>query len=179
MLKANDAVLVVVDVQGKLATLMHEKEKFYHAVVQMIKGARVLDIPIFWNEQLPDKLGETIPIVREALQGQSPLVKKTFSCCGNPDFSEQLEASGRKQILLVGMESHVCVYQTARDLLAQGYEVYLITDAISSRSAENRGIGIEAMVNAGAKSACVEMVLFEMLEVAQGDKFKVCLQIVK
>jgi len=179
MLTASQAVLVVVDVQGKLATLMYDKEKFFANVVRMIKGAGVLNIPIIWNEQLPDKLGPTIPEVTEAMGKALPLVKKTFSCCGNDEFNAQLKSTGRRQVLLVGMESHVCVYQTAVDLLRDGFDVYLIADAISSRFAETRQIGIEAMLAAGARIACVEMVLFEMLGTAEGEAFRQCIKIVK
>ena len=179
MLTAENATLVVVDVQGKLATLMHRKEEFYENVVRMIEGAKVLDIPILWNEQLPDKLGETIPQIKEALAGQSPLIKKAFSCCGNPDFVSHLEKTGRKQVLLVGMETHVCVYQTALDLLQAGYEVYLVSDAVSSRSLDNKKVGIHAITAAGAKITSVEMALFEMLKLAEGDQFKKCIKIVK
>jgi nicotinamidase-related amidase len=147
--------------------------------VRMIKGAQVLDIPIIWNEQLPDKLGTTIPEVREALKEASPLVKNTFSCCGNDTFSHQLGALDREQVLLVGMETHVCVYQTAIDLLEAGYEVYLVADAVSSRSLENKQIGIEAIRDAGAKLTSVEMCLFETLGVAEGERFRQIINIVK
>jgi len=179
MLTVEDAVLVIVDVQGKLATLMYEKEKFYDNVVRMIKGAQVMDLPILWNEQLPEKLGETIDPIKEVLPGQKPLVKKSFSCCGNDQFMKKLKAAGRSQVLLVGMETHVCVYQTAQDLLNDGYEVYLVADAVSSRSQENKETGIRAMTARGAKITCVEMALFEMLHTAEGDRFKQCIKIVK
>ena len=179
MLKQEKAVLVVVDVQGKLATLMYDKDNFYDNVVRMIKGAQVLELPIIWNEQLPDKLGETVEPVKQALAGQKLFVKKSFSCCGNPEFMKALEATGRRQVILVGMESHVCVYQTARDLLNGGYEVYLAVDAVSSRSPENKETGIRSMTALGAKLTCVEMALFEMLVIAEGDRFKQCIKIVK
>jgi len=179
MLKIENTILVLIDIQGKLATLMHNREAFYENVVRIIRGAQVLEMPIIWNEQLPDKLGPTIDPVKEALAGDSPLVKSTFSCCGNDDFTCQLDISGRKQVLLAGMESHVCVYQTALDLLAAGYEVYLVADAISSRTLENKQIGIEAMVAAGARISSVEMALFELLGVAEGDRFKQIIKIVK
>ncbi len=179
MLKAENAALVVVDVQGKLATLMHEKESFFAAVGKMIQGVQLLDIPVLWNEQLPDKLGDTIPELKEILGETKPLIKSSFSCCGNPDFMSALKAAGRKQVLLVGMETHVCVYQTAMDLMRAGYEVYLIADAVSSRTLENKRIGIDAMVNAGALIASVEMVIFEMLVEAKGDKFRQAIKIVK
>jgi len=179
MLITSDAVLVIVDVQGRLATLMYQKDEFYANVVRIIKGALALDIPVLWNEQLPDKLGDTIPEIKEALSGRQPLVKSTFSCCGNETFNEQLLQSGRRQVLLAGMETHVCVYQTAVDLLDKGYEVYLVADAVSSRFKENKEIGIQAIRDMGARITSVEMALFEMLKVAEGDQFKQVIKIVK
>lgn len=179
MLKAEQAVLVIVDVQGRLASLMHNKDDFFKNVRRMIDGAKVLNIPILWNEQLPDKLGKTVPEVADGLQGMAPLEKSSFSCCGNPAFLSRLKESGRRQILLVGMETHVCVYQTVLDLIPAGYEVHLVVDAVSSRSPENRQIGIEAMRDLGARITSVEMSLFEIQGVAEGEKFKQIIQIVK
>jgi len=179
MLRKDDAVLVIIDVQGRLASLMYRKEEFFENVVRIIKGAQVLGIPIIWNEQLPDKLGSTIPQVKDALKDHLPLVKHTFSCCDNGDFMSRLAETGRRQALLAGMETHVCVYQTAIGLLPAGYEVYLVADAVSSRTAENKQIGIEAVKSAGGKITSVEMALFEMLKVAEGDQFKQIIQIVK
>ncbi len=179
MLKTENAVLVVIDVQGKLATLMHNRDEFYKNIVRMIEGAKVLDIPVLWNEQLPDKLGTTIPEIKSVLEGAAPLVKKTFSCCGNKDFVTQLKGLKRKQVLLVGMETHVCVYQTAQDLLAEGYEVFLVADAVSSRSLENKQIGLSTMKDLGARITNVEMALFEMLQTAEGDQFKQVIRIIK
>lgn len=179
MLKIEKTVLVLVDVQGKLATLMYNKEEFFSNVIKLIKGAKALELPIIWNEQLPDKLGPTIPEIRELLSGLAPLDKNTFSCCGNSEFSAKLESTGRKQVLLAGMETHVCVYQTAIDLMSLGYDVYLIADAVSSRTLRNIELGIEAMKNAGAKITCVEMALFEILRKAKGEMFKEIIGIVK
>ncbi len=179
MLSKDDAVLVVIDVQGRLATLMHDRETFFTNVVRMIKGARALGVPILWTEQLPDKLGETLPQIKEQLDGVELLVKKTFSCCGDGGFPARLKATGRRQVLVVGMETHVCVYQTAMDLLRDGYQVHLVTDAVSSRIPSNRELGIQVIKEAGARLTSVEMALFEMLVVAQGDEFKQVIQIVK
>jgi len=179
MLKADQAVLVVVDVQGRLASLMYQKDEFYRNVRRMIEAAKVLDIPILWNEQLPDKLGNTVPEVAEALAGMTPLVKSSFSCCGNDNFMARLKPLRRKQVLLVGMETHVCVYQTVLDLIPLGFEVHLVSDAVSSRSLDNKQAGINAIRDLGACVTSVEMCLFEMLRVAQGDKFKQIIQIVK
>ena len=179
MLDKNKVSLVIVDIQGKLAQLMYEKELFFANVGRMIKGARLLEFPIFWNEQVPDKLGETVLEVKEYLTDMNPMVKKTFSCCGNPDFVSVLKGSGRKQVLLVGMETHICVLQTARDLLNEGYEVHLVTDAVSSRFKSNKKLGIEVMKDLGCKLTSVEMALFEMFNVAEGDTFREMIKIVK
>jgi nicotinamidase-related amidase len=179
MLKMDNAVLVIVDVQGKLATLMYNREEFFANIVKMAQGAWELGLPILWNEQLPDKLGPTIPQLKDVLKGMEPLVKSTFSCCDNENFMNKLKATNCRQILLAGMETHVCVYQSAEDLIADGYEVYLVADAVSSRKLEDKQIGIEAIKALGAHLTSVEMCLFEMLRVAKGDKFKKIIKIVK
>ncbi|MFN8457006.1 MAG: hydrolase [Anaerolineae bacterium] len=180
MLNLNNTALVVIDVQGKLAQVMHGKEALFENLQKLIKGVQVLELPIIWNEQLPEKLGPTTPEVAELLaHSTQPIPKSSFSCCGNPPFMAALQATGRKQILLTGIESHVCVYQTCLDLLNQGYEVQVVTDAVSSRTAENRQLGLERMQAAGATPTSTEMALFELLRVAEGLKFKEITKIVK
>ncbi len=180
MLQTNNTTLVVIDVQGKLAQVMHGKEALFENLQKLIKGVQVLGLPIIWNEQLPEKLGPTIPEVAELLaHSTQPIPKSSFSCCGNPPFLAALQAGGRKQILLTGIESHVCVYQTCLDLLDQGYEVQVVTDAVSSRTAENRQLGLERMQAAGATPTSTEMALFELLRAAEGPKFKEIARIVK
>lgn len=179
MLTTDNSVLVVVDVQGKLAQLMHDKDVVYANIERMIKGAQLLEIPILWTEQYPEGLGATIPQLAQLMLGNAPLVKDTFSCCGDEKFANALKSSGRKQVMLTGIETHVCVYQTARDLLADGFVVELIVDAVSSRTAANRQLGIERMKDLGAGVMSTEMTLFELLRVAKGDKFKEVLRIVK
>lgn len=179
MLNRNNTILVVIDVQGKLATLMHNRDIFVENTSRIIKGCQTLQIPIIWNEQLPDKLGETVPQIKDILAGNSPLIKNTFSCVGNKAFVQKLNELDRRQVLLVGMETHVCVYQTAIDLLELGFDIFLVADCISSRSIENKQIGIEAITAAGARITSVEMALFEMLRVAEGDDFRQVSKIVK
>ena len=179
MLDIENSVLVVIDIQGKLASLMYQKEKFFENAVKMIKGARVLDMPIIWNEQLPDKLGPTIPEIKDVLSDLEPLPKSSFSCCRNPAFMQKLMELDRDCVFLTGMETHICVYQTALDLMESDYDVSLVADAVSSRTMENKQIGIEAIKDCGADITSVEMALFEMLEVAEGDKFKRIIEIVK
>jgi len=179
MLQKENAVLVVIDVQGKLATLMHKHKRLFENVNRMIDGAKALNIPIVWTEQIPDKLGATVEVVKEHLEGVELLTKNTFSCCGGPGFNEKLDQLGKTQILVCGIETHVCVYQTCIDLLNNGKEVHLVTDAVSSRFKNNYYLAVEKIKDAGAVMTSVEMALFEMLKVAEGDEFKKVIQIVK
>ncbi|MEE9443327.1 MAG: hydrolase [candidate division Zixibacteria bacterium] len=179
MLKLDNTALAIVDIQGKLAGLMHEKDKLFENAIKMIKGAQVLELPILWNEQVPDKLGETIPQVKKLFAQIRPMSKSSFSCCGNEDFIKALTQTRRKQIIVIGIETHICVYQTVIDLLNASYEVYVAADAVSSRTMENKHIGLTTMKDAGAKITSVEMSLFEILRKAGGDRFKQISKIVK
>ncbi|MFQ5612170.1 MAG: hydrolase [Anaerolineae bacterium] len=179
MLAVENTVLLVVDVQGKLAHLMHGKDALFENLQKIIKGAQVLQVPILWAEQNPDGLGPTIPEVARHLAGAQPISKLSFSCCGSDRFVQALNALNRRQVLVAGIETHVCVYQTTLDLLELGYEVQIVTDAVSSRTAENRQIGLERMKEAGARLTSAETALFELLKVAEGTQFKQILEIVK
>lgn len=179
MLKSENAVLIVIDVQEKLAYKMHEKEALFETLQKIIKGIQVLEIPIIWAEQYPEGLGKTIPEVADLLTDIQPISKRSFSCCDNQAFMQKFKAVNRKQVLIVGIETHVCVYQTAMNLLELGYEIQIVADAVSSRRFEDKKIGLERMRSEGAKLASTEMVLFELLRVAKGEKFKEILKIVK
>jgi nicotinamidase-related amidase len=180
MLTTGNTALLVIDVQGKLAELMHQRETLFANLQRMIKGAQVLGLPLLITEQVPEKLGATRPEIAGLLaEGTEPIHKSSFSCCGNTAFMERFKALGRRQVLLTGIETHICVYQTALDLLDLGYEVQLVTDAVSSRTAENRQIGLERMKEAGATLTTTEMALFELLRAAEGPQFKEITRIVK
>jgi nicotinamidase-related amidase len=180
MLTIDNTTLLVIDVQGKLAELMYQRETLFANLQRMIKGAKVLELPILVTEQVPEKLGPTRPEIAELLtEVVDPIHKTSFSCCGNATFMQQFKALGRRQVLLTGMETHICVYQTAVDLLGLGYEVQVVTDAVSSRTAENRQTGIRRMKAAGAVLTSTEMALFELLRIAEGPQFKEIAKIVK
>ena len=179
MLNSQDVVLVIVDVQGKLAEIMYKKKKLFENLQKMIRGAKVLGIPILWNEQLPEKLGETAPEIKALLTDIEPITKECFSCWGEQNFVAKFKDLNRKQVLLVGIETHVCVYQTAADLLKQGYEVHIVSNAVSSRLKSDKKVGLEKMKDVGAQMTSVEMALFEMLKVAAGPQFKEIIKIVK
>jgi len=179
MLTVENMALLIIDVQSKLAQLMDGRETLVENLQRIIQGAQILGVPIIWTEQNPKGLGPTIPEVAELLSGYRPLTKFSFSCCGDEDFMQELRALNRKQILLAGIETHICIYQTAMDLISLGYEVEVVADAVSSRAGENKRIGLEKIRDGGGRLTSTETALFELLKVAEGEKFKGILQIIK
>jgi len=179
MLATDDTVLLIVDVQGKLAHLMHEKDILVDNIRKTIKGAQVLEIPIIVTEQYPEGLGSTIPEVAGLFENPDTISKTSFSCCGDGRFMQILNDLHPENVLVAGIETHVCVYQTVRDLLKANYAVQIIADAVSSRTKFNKQIGLKKIIKAGAEITSVETVLFEMLREAGGEKFKKILEIVK
>jgi nicotinamidase-related amidase len=179
MLDRNDAVLIIIDIQGNLAQAMYDKENLFVNNVKLIHGFKAFSIPIIITEQIPQKLGLTLTVISQELKGIVPIAKEAFSCWDDRNFKEQLEGLSRRNIFLTGIECHVCVYQTALDLISSGYTVHLVTDAVSSRTQENRQVGIDAIKSAGAHLTSTEMVLFELLRTAADPKFKDIFKIVK
>lgn len=179
MTRERKTAIVIIDVQGKLAEIMQDSDRLFKNIEKLIKGAQLLNIPIIWTEQLPEKLGLTTKRISALLANQKPIVKNEFSCVKNVEFSDLLEKKEYNHFLLCGIETHVCVYQTAKDLIDLGYEVELIADAVSSRTELNRNIGIERITSLGGKITSVEMLLFEKQEIALGDKFRELIKIVK
>jgi nicotinamidase-related amidase len=179
MLKAENAVLVIIDIQEKLARIMNDLERTVKNMQTLIRGIQVFNIPIVVTEQYPHGLGPTIPEIAELLPEIKPIPKVHFSCCDNEDFTRALKATGRKQVLLSGIECHVCVYQTAIDLLKANYEVYAVSDTITTRIPENKPIGLNLMSSSGAVITSSETVLFELLKIAKGEQFKAISQIVR
>ena len=179
MLESKTTILVIIDVQGKLAQIMHDREDLIKNLQILISGAKLLEIPIIWMEQLPDKLGPTIPEIQELLPDMEPIVKDVFSCARNEEFNGRLQELHGHDIILAGIESHVCVYQTAMDLLGQDYAVHVAADAVSSRTDSNKQLGLERMLLEGVVQTSVEMVLFELQGVATGDRFRKLAKLVK
>ena len=179
MLSLENTCLILIDVQGKLAQLMHEKDDLFQNLKVLIKGCRILEVPIIWTEQIPDNLGPTTPELAELLSPDKPISKKSFSCCGEPVFMKALKKASRSQFLITGIETHICVYQTAVDLLQMGHEVQVVVDCVSSRIAKNKEIGIEKIAHYGGTLTTTEMALFELMKVAEGAGFKQIIKIIK
>jgi nicotinamidase-related amidase len=173
------AILLVVDIQERLAAAMAERERVEAGARRLIEGARILGVPVVHTEQYPRGIGPTVAGLREAL-GDRPAVEKiTFDCCREPAFLPPLAAAGRKTVVLCGMETHICVLQTCLGLLERGYGVHVAADAVCSRDAANSRVGLELMRDAGAVVTCTETVLFQLLERAGTPEFKAVQQLVK
>ncbi len=158
---------------------MHEQQETKRNICRVIEGANVLEIPIIWTEQYPAGLGCTLADVAAVMNGTEPLEKISFSCLGDGEITEKLKTYTRSQILVCGIETHICVYQTVQDLLAEGIETHIITDAVMSRHEANHKLGLRKMDEMGAHLTSVEMALFELLGVAEGKQFKAVAQIIK
>jgi len=172
MFEIDKSVVVVIDVQGRLAQLMHDKEDMFHHIRIMIQAAEIMQLPILWLEQYPKGLGHTTEAIAELLNQQKPIEKMSFSAGGCDAFNQALAATGRNQCIVTGIETHVCVYQTVIDLLGQKYQVAVNQQAVSSRLHSNKTLGLQRMQAAGALISSTEMVLFELMRSAEYPHFK-------
>ncbi len=180
MLDRNNTLLVIVDLQQGLLPSIHQYESLLKQSVQLITGALLLDIPIIVTEQYPTRLGITDSSVIETLgKSYQPVVKTTMSIMGEHAFQSALSATGRGQILLCGIEAHVCVYQSAADLRADGHEVHLICDCVSSRKESDKDIALKQMNQLGCCLSTAEMAVFELLKVSGTPEFKEWIKIIR
>lgn len=179
MLEISKTALVVVDVQGKLAELMSGKETLFANIAILIKAANTLGIPIIWCQQAPDALGPTVDQLAELLEDTEPIDKYTFSCCSNLDFFTRIKELKRSHVILAGIEAHICIYQTAMDLMDMEIDVNVIADAVASRTPENKDIALQRLNAEGASLSTTEMALFELLKDAKHPNFKDIAKLVK
>jgi hypothetical protein len=179
MFSIDKTVVLLVDVQGKLARMMYDSKVLFDSLETFIKGMKILGIPIIWMEQIPSKLGSTVIEIKQLMSGESPIPKETFSCCKEPFFMENFEKLSRNQVLITGIETHICVFQTALDLISNGCEVQVVSDCVSSRTKENKSLGLDRIVQAGGLVTSVEMIFFELLQRAQGDQFRQIVKLIK
>ncbi|WP_133405691.1 isochorismatase family protein [Parashewanella tropica] len=172
--------LLIIDVQGKLAHLMQNSHQLHQQISTLIQGTKLLEIPIIWVEQLPDKLGETSPDIKQLLSPEiSPIEKHTFSGWHNDKFQQAVKNANRDNWLLAGIESHICVYQTCKAMQLEGYQTHVVSDAVSSRTQEHKEYGIQMMLRQGALQTNVESALFELQQCANNERFKSLVKLVK
>ena len=163
MLSKNSTGLIVVDVQGKLATLMHESEALIESTTKLVKGAKALNLPILWLEQNPERLGPTVEPIREVLaKDHLPIAKHTFDGCKEPTFKLAVENAKVDTWLVCGIEAHICVYQTAVSLRQMGYRVELVTDCDSSRTPVTKALALARLTANAVGLTAVQLCLFAM-----------------
>lgn len=179
-IKRDETIAVVIDVQEKLFPLIYDNENLSLRAQKLIRGLKVLQIPLLLTEQYPEGIGPTITDIRSLFEENFGIIKKmSFSCCGSNEFTELIRISGKKNILLLGIESHVCVLQTAVDLIADGYNVIIIEDCVSSRSFNDKVTAIKRMRTEGAYISTYESILFELTQTSEAKEFREISKIVK
>lgn len=172
VLNAEDSLLLIVDIQEKLVSVL-EKDVVVKRAAMLVNAAKILEIPMIISEQYPKGLGETVVQVKQNLAENATVFQKmAFSLLKEEGFLEKLKSYNKKQIVVCGIETHVCVHQTVADLINEGFEVYVVKDACASRNKYEFKQGIERMQENGAKITCLEIVLFEWLKTSKHPQFK-------
>lgn len=179
-LSKDQAVLLVIDVQSKLTPAMPQKvyTRMLATTAMLVEAAGLLEIPVVTTEQYPQGIGHTVPELAAACN-EGVVEKTSFGCCGEPAFLAALAKLGRRQVIVTGMEAHVCVYQTVLGLLSADYHVHLVRDAICSRYKEDFLAGVSNAARAGALVVTAEMVLFQLLRDSQHGQFRAISKLVK
>lgn len=179
LIRAKDSVLVVIDMQERLVPAMQSPARTIRNARLLLTAARENNVPAILTEQYPQGLGPTMPeVLKEA--GNSPIITKLhFSCMEDELFSAEFKKLGRKQAILAGMEAHICVVQTAASLIEDGYEVFVVSDATASRTAESENACLQRLSASGAGIVTTEMVVFEWLGKAGTPAFKKLLPLIK
>lgn len=173
------SALLIIDVQERFRSHIPDFSDIVRSIVILIEAAKLLSIPIILSEQYTKGLGPTANEITAVLGEHHYFEKNCFSCCGQPALMQALTKLDRHQIIVCGIETHVCVSQTVHDLMEAGYSPHVVIDAVSSRSTQNKKIGVDKMVASGALPSCVEMALFELLVDAESEKFKMVQKLVK
>ncbi|TYO99983.1 nicotinamidase-related amidase [Geothermobacter ehrlichii] len=179
-LDPHQAVLLVVDVQEKLAPTFPEKDyrSMLATIDMLLQGAAELKMPVVTTEQYPQGLGPTVAELERACAG-GVIEKTSFGCCGEPAFGRKLRELGRSQVIVTGVEAHICVYQTVLGLLESGYHVHLVRDGICSRIPADRRTALGLARAAGATVTCAETVLFQLVADARADAFKAVSKLIR
>jgi nicotinamidase-related amidase len=179
ILSTETTALLIIDIQEKVLAVMNNPKEVTNNTIKLIKGFKVLNLPIFFTEQYPKGLGSTTSVIAKELEGLSAIQKMSFSCFGADDLFTRLKDNDISQVVIAGIESHVCVQQTVLDLLANGFQVNVCADAVSSRKEIDYNTALERMRSHGAEITTAESVLFELLNVSGSDEFKQISKIVK
>lgn len=179
LLDAKNSLLLIIDIQEKLVQAL-DKQVVVSKAATLAKASKIMGIQTLLTEQYPQGLGCTAPAISQNLLPDTITIAKTsFSAYAHEDFRQAIEKTGKKQIIICGIETHICVHQTASDLLDAGYEVFVAKDACASRNKYEFKQGIDRMEANGAKISCVEIILFEWLKSAKNPYFKEVQSLIK
>lgn len=179
-LKLDKALLAVIDMQEKLLAAIREREHIAQRIELLVRAARILGVPILWTEQYRKGLGPTAASIAGAIgDAAQPIEKMSFGCFGDECAARAAALTGRNQIILCGIEAHVCVLQTALSALATGWGVFVVEDGVSSRRGLDRDVALSRMTQAGAVSVTAEMAIMELLGTADHEKFGELLPLIK
>ena len=179
LLTTDKTALLIIDIQERIIRVINEYETVVENTIKLIKGFKALGIPIYYTEQYPKGLGPTAESIQNELEGNDAIQKLSFSCSGAGDLFNELNRNGISQVVVCGVESHVCVQQTVLDLIANDFQVNLAADAVSSRRVKDYEISLSRMRQHGADVTTAEAILFELLNVCGTDVFKQISKIVK
>lgn len=179
ILNKEKTALLIIDIQEKILNVMHSPKEVISNTLKLIRGCKILGIPIFFTEQYPKGLGPTTDELLDELKDLVPIQKMSFSCSGAGELFATLKLKNISQVVVCGIESHVCVQQTVLDLLANDFQVDVASDAISSRKEFDYTIALQRMSKNGAEITSTESILFELLNVCGTDEFKQISKIVK
>lgn len=171
--------LLVIDIQEKILAVMDQPERVVENTVKLIKGFKILQLPIFVTEQYPQGLGETVAPIKEVLGEVEIKEKLSFSCCGIEGFTRSLRSQKIDQVVLCGIENHVCIWQTAMDLVHEDFVVAVVRDGVSSRNTIDCEAALNRMIYQGINVTTTEMVFFELLREAGTDEFKEVAELIK
>ena len=179
LIRREQSLLLIVDIQEKLAPAILDGEEVVANAAKLIQAAKQLNVPILTSEQYAKGLGRTVPALRELLSSEALFDKTHFSCLAEPGVADRLRQQQRRQMIVCGMEAHVCVLQTAMDIKAAGFTSIVVADAVSSRRVESYELGLGRMRDAGVVIVTTEMVLFEWIRQAGTPEFKALLPLIK
>jgi nicotinamidase-related amidase len=174
-----DTLAIVIDVQERLFPYIADNVQLSQSIIKLLEGIKVFDIPILLTEQYKKGLGETIPEIKSTISPSFSFEKLAFSCCDEPVFMQKLEQTGKKNIIICGIESHICILQTTIDLIKNNFQPIVVADCVSSRKLIDKQFALDRMRQEGAIVSTYESLLFELCRFAGNDQFKAIAKIIK
>jgi nicotinamidase-related amidase len=179
LLDKEDTGLLIIDVQEKLMQVMGQKQRVLDNIIRLLHCANIYHLPIVLTEHYRKWLGPTLPVIVEALPSYNPIEKMHFDCCDVDAFNNRLESEGVRNVIVTGVESHICIFQTCVSVLERGYSVHVPLDAVDSRTDENWRVGLRLMERAGAVITSAEAVVYQLLKKAGTREFNKILKLIR